>query len=431
MEIDINVKGKGTEGTTSSSGSGTTAVLGMSKKLLGVLGAIAGSTAILAKASPAFMGSFKVLEKAFILTFKPLGDLIGRLLRPVLILLLRWVYEQLKMSKKNLTEGEKGIKEGLAKIGDALKTGDSALGQAGVAEAGMGMLQWFLGFLESIPILGLVAVLGEKIGTWIAENIINPLLNLFDTVNKILLGVASKIGVWIYDNVIKPFLALVLAINKKFFEYIGQVGTWVYNYVISPIMTTLTNIYLKIRSYWDLVKIWVYTNIISPIMVFLLTIYTKLKSYWDAVKTWIETYITTPIVTFFDAIKQELTGEKGILSKVNGWISKYISNPIKSLLSWIKSKIAGAKSGDDGSSSSVQDAIITPKGDIIRTNPADYLIATKNPKGLMGSGGPTISTMNVNITVQELNSDMQIRQLAQKVSESIQRQMSYRTAGGY
>ncbi len=39
--------------------------------------------------------------------------------------------------------------------------------------------------------------------------------------------------------------------------------------------------------------------------------------------------------------------------------------------------------------------------------------------------GTTVQTMNVNISIQELNSDIQIERLAQKVSEAIGREISY------
>ena len=40
---------------------------------------------------------------------------------------------------------------------------------------------------------------------------------------------------------------------------------------------------------------------------------------------------------------------------------------------------------------SVHDAIITPKGDVVTTDPKDYLIATKTPKTLVGGGAPVIN----------------------------------------
>jgi hypothetical protein len=42
----------------------------------------------------------------------------------------------------------------------------------------------------------------------------------------------------------------------------------------------------------------------------------------------------------------------------------------------------------------VQDAIITPGGQVIQTDVADYLFATKNPGALAGGGGGSI-TINI------------------------------------
>lgn len=46
---------------------------------------------------------------------------------------------------------------------------------------------------------------------------------------------------------------------------------------------------------------------------------------------------------------------------------------------------------DELTQRSVHDAIITPSGDVITTDPKDYLIATKTPKTLVGGGAPTIN----------------------------------------
>lgn len=59
----------------------------------------------------------------------------------------------------------------------------------------------------------------------------------------------------------------------------------------------------------------------------------------------------------------------------------------------------------------INDAIIRPNGDIIKTNPADYLIATKNPQDL--AGGIVINIENVN----GLDPDM--------VAEALQNKLKY------
>lgn len=48
-------------------------------------------------------------------------------------------------------------------------------------------------------------------------------------------------------------------------------------------------------------------------------------------------------------------------------------------------------SNDSFNVKNVHDAIITPQGDVVNTDPRDYLIATKTPKTLIGGGAPTIN----------------------------------------
>lgn len=57
---------------------------------------------------------------------------------------------------------------------------------------------------------------------------------------------------------------------------------------------------------------------------------------------------------------------------------------------------------------SVHDAVITPKGDVVTTDPKDYLIATKTPKQLVGGGGVTVQPV-INCNVIN-NSSAKIRQ---------------------
>ena len=57
---------------------------------------------------------------------------------------------------------------------------------------------------------------------------------------------------------------------------------------------------------------------------------------------------------------------------------------------------------------SVHDAVITPKGDVITTDPKDYLIATKTPQQFAGGGNVTVSPV-INCNVVN-NSNAQVRQ---------------------
>ena len=116
---------------------------------------------------------------------------------------------------------------------------------------------------------------------------------------------------------------------------------------------------------WEVLKDlgqWIFDSIIKI-----------LEISWDVLKdlgTWIFDTLKEILTTAFDAVKD---------------LGGFIKSTVKSLLGF----------GGD-SSTSVNDAIITPNGDIIRTNPADYLIATKDPSAL-GGGSRGASTINVTI----------------------------------
>lgn len=85
--------------------------------------------------------------------------------------------------------------------------------------------------------------------------------------------------------------------------------------------------------------------------------------------------------------------------------------------------IAGARKGNTAEVARVQtkfksvnDAIITPKGDIISTHPEDYIIATKKPQNL-GGGGPVI-----NITGNTLLSEDVARQIGNQIISRLKMQ---------
>lgn len=93
-----------------------------------------------------------------------------------------------------------------------------------------------------------------------------------------------------------------------------------------------------------------------------------------------------------------------VLGGAFDWILKAIepvSEAVKTLVNFLQKainlggSIGGKVSGlFSGKSKSVDDAVISPKGDIISTHPEDYIIATKNPGSLFGGG----RTVNLYIT---------------------------------
>jgi hypothetical protein len=125
------------------------------------------------------------------------------------------------------------------------------------------------------------------------------------------------------------------------------------------------------------------------------------------------------------------------LSKVGKFIFDSIVSNVKMGLSilrdlggmimgFIRRFIGG---GRGGGGERVSDAIITPTGKVITTSPEDYLIATKTPEKLgVGAGGMTFSpTININA---QINSEMDIRKVAEQIAEIGAEELSRKTGSG-
>lgn len=128
---------------------------------------------------------------------------------------------------------------------------------------------------------------------------------------------------------------------------------------------------------------------------------------------------------FIDSIKNTLSG---ITDKIRSVWDNFVSS-IKSAISRIVDKIQNFRLFGGGRSreTNVGDAIIRPNGQIIRTDPADTLIATKNPEAL---GGGVSMTFAPNITISGgINSELDIRRIAEQIAKLGFEELTRRTGG--
>lgn len=109
--------------------------------------------------------------------------------------------------------------------------------------------------------------------------------------------------------------------------------------------------------------------------------------------------VVTSIVKYFT---EKLTG--AIEGATAAWVGltkglTTVIDALKSVYDWGRKAVAmasealGLKGGKK--EKKVDDAVISPNGDIVSTNPKDWLIATQNPQLLGGGGGQSI-TVNIN-----------------------------------
>ena len=311
----------------------------------------------LVESSTIMKGTNELFKMTWKLMWKPLGDFIGQLLKPLAIFLLKWVVNDLKE-----IAARKTFYAGMQKIADATTAkGDKITGAmlGGIAAIGStGLLPIDIGFL------------------------------------------ASMLTVSLHD--------LGLAIKDIFFDVDAT------EYISPSILLLYASISDEIKK-----SFMPNTNVNDQPSVI------KSKSSGSSGGGSSSSKSSGSSLNLGD-----VSGTKfGDL--IGSKFGKAATPPLaqtKSLTQAIKNLTTPAKSSSSAINKlfKVKDGIITKDGKVIQTDPQDNIYAAKGPMG-----GTKIDNMNITITVQQLNSDRDLRDLAGKLSEYIQRKNTYRTAGGY
>lgn len=309
---------------------------------------------------PVITGIMKLLKVILMLLFMPLIPI----LKPVLQLLSEMA--------KIMSPVMKSISDTLSKLfsgdisGFLMEIFTSVIPQLANA-----LYQWILKLGEmvfSMVLAGLKFL--ADIGIWIWENILMPAWN----------GLVAGIK-WLWDNALKP--AWDVIVNGL---------TWVWENALKPVWDTfvlgIQTIWELLQDAWALIVVgleWVWNNVLKPV--------------WDT--------ISSALQTAWDSMKEVWDG---IIGSLKGVWDKIVAL-------WDKINIFKHKdsnSGNSTSSTTVEDAIIAPGGKVITTDPADYLIATKNPRSL-ASG----TTININIDRPQVTSQNDIKALVKAIEQEL------------
>ena len=238
----------------------------------------------------------------------------------------------------------------------------------------------------------IVSVIGKKVANallkitkWLDNtfntNLLKPLKRIFQGISDTFNGLWNTIlGILHLDwqEIWEGFKQTISGLN----DILGGIGDFMWETLVAIFKISFVAL--------ELLGTWIYDSIVKILGV-----------SWDALVdlgTWIYDGLTDLLTTSFDALK--------------------------GIGTWIYEKIKGMFSlFGGGSDTKVNDAIITPNGDIIRTNPSDYLIATKNPSAL-GGGSSGNATLNVTI-----NGGLITEEVAKDIGKIIQRESNY--GGGF
>ena len=398
--LKIEGSANGSSGSPGTSNKKANDLLAKSNKSFGTiiakLSAIAGGMYLLKESSQYLKGTLAIFKRAFQLVLKPFGDFVGMILRPLAMLLLRWVRGVLGVKTK------KEIKEDQAEATDKLGSGE-------VETTLEGLNDWWDSLIDSLMNSFNPESMSEKLILTLLEMVLKLPTLISSALYYVFLKIPYKIGealALLLIEVVEGLWGLGIAIGDGIWNLAKDyIAPWLYKHWFKPTLKFFLSIGAKIYKLYTDSKTWVKEHIFKPFFNFFKGLFNAIKGIWDKAKTWVDTYIVTPIKSFFEKIK-------AFLDKLNP--AKWFGGGSK-------------KSGE--SDDSVTDAIISPNGKVITTDPQDYLIATKDPKSLV-SGGGGLSNLTININIEKIDSEMRIRELAELISEEIQRKTSYMSGGG-
>lgn len=264
---------------------------GASAAMLGVLYAVKkiaeGIWQNLVKSSPYLQGILKVFGRAFSLFFRPFGDFLATLLRPLAIMLLKLAMKWLQFTRtpagETTVHGATGAGAGAltgAAVGGVLGLPGGPAGVALGAGAGAlvgamigGIVGWLTDALQGVKNIWTIAT------AWLDE-----LLKVFG-INMDSVRVA--VVTFIYETVPNFFTKTLPEIFNKGVQGIKNIGTWIW--------TSLVSIFTKA---WESLKTfgtWLWDGITGAF-----------SSAWDKIKgfgTWLWDGITGALDSAWETLK--------------------------------------------------------------------------------------------------------------------------------
>jgi hypothetical protein len=235
---------------------------------------------------------------------------------------------------------------------------------------GLGALVLIAAFFLGIPLwaaalIGLaVAIFGKKI----AEFFISLGYYIAMGLHAIFL-LLVMLGKWIWDGLVWVF--------EQAWALLSAFGKWLWDGLVS----VFTAVWVFLAGIGQ----WIWDGLVS--------VFTTAWTFLAGLGTWLWDSIVDVFTTAFDVLKG-----------IGKWIWDKITG------------IFGSKNDNSSPAPAHQDFILTPRGDVIRSSPSDYLFGTKNPNSLMGGGRGG----NINVSI---NGGLITEQVARDIGKIILREV--------
>ena len=233
-----------------------------------------------------------------------------------------------------------------------------------------------------------------NIGTWINENVIQPIVgffkglwksvsgffkNLWEDVSGFfknlwedIKGIWTTVSTWFDENVIQPIVGFFEGLALRIGQFLEGcwiiiqavwliASTWFNENVIMPIVEFFRGLWETISGFfsqlwadivaiWEVVSAWFNDKVITPVVGFFSDLWSKVSGYftqlwksiqnvWKNVSTWFNNTIITPVKNAFEKVCESIGGffsslwlsiRQGVASAMNGVIGA-----IESAVNWI------------------------------------------------------------------------------------------------
>ena len=226
-------------------------------------------------------------------------------------------------------------------------------------------------------------------------------------IGTLLAGVAADILKWAGGVLWKGIISV--------FDALKGIGKWLWDNTIVPAFNALLG-----------VGKWIWDNIISPAFKFL-----------DKVGSWIWNLIVAglkDVANFGTWIWDKFVDGLKVVGSFGTWIWTNIKDTwtwgldlASKLWAWIKTQLGNVFGG--GKTTTKEgggDFVITPTGQHIKTDPADYIFATKNPQNMAGGTSKSIN-LTLNIRGNQFRDRSDIDYMKREITSMIRSEM--RAAG--
>jgi phage-related protein len=331
-----------------------------------VLGGILGLVAGLLRPAEAILGIIKVffsLVNNFVSTLLPF---IFAILKPVMLFMFVVLGKVLEFLKDPL--------KGLKNAGDAVGIDTDKVA-------------------EEIKKLADVAVNKAKDFGTMSENFASSLFNtsILDSVKGLWDGIKD-----LWAGLVEFFTGLfsgdVETVKKSLLNMLGGIGKIVGS-IIEILVSGLLSLIVIVANMLATLAHALFELLFEGIAWVWEQIKVALSASWELLKTFGQ--------WLWDGIVEILDTSLDVLKDIGQWIWDTITGFF-------------SFSGGSGTTTSVNDAIITPRGDIVKTHPDDFIIATKNPQSLGGSSSNNI-TINISGNADKSTVDKLITQLRREL----------------